>query len=155
MGTALTTTTTTSTTWNATKELLSTPGSWFNLDYAEASQSSTNFNGRSAWKAINGNAHWPEDCTLTRKSRNPWWQVDLGIDMNISAVAVTAPVGSVPEQVGYFEVYVDNIICASHQLFARSGQIKLVACKGVGRSVKLLIRRQHGYLEICDFKVRG
>jgi len=137
----------------AGRKMVNAP-SWLDLKGmgATTTQSSEGWGGRSS-RAIDGNseASWRGgSCTHTR-SRNSWWQVDLGSSHSIEAVKVTNRGDCCGNRLNGFKVELDGVACASGVGISQ-GETKSVPCVGTGQVLKVS-KGSESYLSICEFGV--
>ncbi|XP_069791219.1 uncharacterized protein [Narcine bancroftii] len=131
----------------------------------KATQSSTSYGG-SASRAIDGNAKnmWQKgSCTHTKRSTNPWWQVDLKGIHAVSIVKLSNRGDCCSERLIGAEIRIGNSLKNYGNNNRLCGTVRSVTtptnnftCHGLaGRYVNIIIPGQLKILSLCEFEVYG
>ena len=120
-------------------------------------QSST-YAGGDASRAIDGesNPHYSdgESCTHTTEETYAWWQVTLPQLYIITHIQITNRGDCCGNRLSGFSVLIDGVSCAT-DVFIRQGETKIVACVGIGITVKVMLPGAYRTLTICEFGICG
>jgi len=139
------------------------PTAWIDMTGMTATQSSTRTDGRGipgvASRAIDGDwgtAYFTDTCSHTDHTTgdsNPWWNVDLGRNYEISKIKIANRGDDCcGHRLSGFDVLVDDVPCATNVGIVK-GETKEVDCVRYGRNVKVTITNND--LTICEFQVMG
>jgi len=132
----------------------------------KTSQVSTSKHGGESSRAIDGNtdSDWKNgSCTMTRRSRGPWWKVDLGSSAKVISVLVFNRADCCGSRLNSFQVRVGNKSypyrngqCGTNTPI-KQGESKAVDCAGrMGRYVSVMLpRSKRDILTLCEVKVFG
>ncbi|XP_032893986.1 uncharacterized protein LOC116984036 [Amblyraja radiata] len=131
---------------------------------ARPTQSSTD-DGAGAERANDGNNDsdfWHGSCARTKKSKNPWWRVDLKERYKVSDVKITNRGDCCSDQIQGAEIRIgdslenngnSNRFCATVESFSTSLSIN---CGGfVGRYVNIIIPGLDKILTLCEVEIFG
>ncbi|XP_032893941.1 uncharacterized protein LOC116984017 [Amblyraja radiata] len=102
-------------------------------------------------------------CTRTRKSKNPWWRVDLKESYNVSVVRITNRADCCKERLQGAEIHIGDSLendGNSNRLCATVDSVPATTltfnCDGfIGRYVNIIIPGQDKILTLCDVEVFG
>lgn len=123
-------------------------------------QQSSNKHEMSPWNAIDGvkgvegRTFSKDSCIHTNEEENPWWQVDLGTEQEITAVVVhNRNCGAAcAEQNRGFNVYVDGVACAVGVDIEQS-EVLRVPCARAGTMVRIVNPGTERVLSFCEVEV--
>lgn len=130
---------------------------WLDLSYRSTYQSSTGWGG-SAARAVDGNSntdYGANSCTHTGHDYAPWWEIDLGWKIMVTAVRVTNRGNGYGNRLNGLQVLVDGKHCKSGLTFSQ-GETKEIVCDApvFGRNVRLVIPGRREYLTLCEVGVK-
>ena len=127
---------------------------YHHLNGAVATQSSQ-WGDRSAERAIDdngGNDDSKDTCAETRRKNDPWRQVDLQSNVNVTMIRIANRAGFSGRNLRDFSVLVDGVICAEKVQVAW-GKTVDVPGKMKGRIVKVTVPGENEVVNFCDFRV--
>lgn len=125
-------------------------------------QSSTGYGGLSK-KAVDGNVetnYKAGSCTHTHFDQEPWWRVDLEKPQSIGAVQIWNRGDCCGARLSNFEVRVGDgtkwqgtKVCGDQRHKIPQGRRKTILCGGTEGRYVYVVKRDAGYLNICEVRV--
>jgi len=125
-------------------------------------QSSTGYGGLSK-RAVDGNTetnYKGGSCTHTHFDQEPWWRVDLQKPQAIGAVQIWNRGDCCGTRLSNFEVRVGDgakwqgtKVCGDERQKIAQGKRKSILCAGAEGRFVYVVKRNQGYLNICEVRV--